>query len=90
MEKPTSKKTRFELKAAPGSAVSVAGTFNDWDPTKNPMKDNPGSGHYKAVIALPPGKNEYKFVVNGEWCVDPNCPEWAPNNCGTLNSVLHV
>jgi 1,4-alpha-glucan branching enzyme len=89
-KKTSLKKIEFQVGAAAGSKVSVAGTFNNWDPDKNPMKDNPDSGHYKTVVALAPGRYEYKFVVNGEWRVDPNCSEWAPNSHGSLNSVLSV
>jgi len=80
----------FQVTAAPGSKVSVVGTFNDWDPEKNPMKDNPDGGPYKTVIAIPPGKYEYKFVINGAWCVDPNCSERVPNCHGSLNSVICI
>ncbi|MFZ4395041.1 MAG: type IV toxin-antitoxin system AbiEi family antitoxin [Kiritimatiellia bacterium] len=86
----TLKKVVFQLTSAPGGKVSVAGSFNNWDPEKNPMKETAGSGLYKATIAVPPGKHEYKFVVDGEWQMDPNCTEWVPNCHGTLNSVLCV
>ncbi len=90
MKKSAGKQVRFELEAEAGSAVAVAGTFNDWDPTKNPMKDNPDSGKFATAVKMSPGKHEYKFVVNGEWIIDPNCKDGAPNDCGSLNSVLHV
>ena len=90
MKKAALKKIAFQLTAAPGSKVSVAGTFNNWDPGKNPMKNNPENGHYKTVIAVPLGKHEYKFVVNGDWQVDPKCSEWVPNCHGSLNSVITV
>ena len=93
MKKVASKKGKqisFQITAAPGSTVYVAGTFNDWDPKDCPLKDNPNSGIYKATLALPPGRHEYKFVVNGEWHVDPNCSEWVPNGQGSLNSVVSV
>ncbi|OGV81136.1 MAG: hypothetical protein A3K18_09315 [Lentisphaerae bacterium RIFOXYA12_64_32] len=81
---------RFEVSADPKSQVFVAGTFNNWNPTASPLKDNPDSGHYKATLSLPRGKHEYKFVVNGVWCMDPNCQDWSPNPYGGLNSVLQV
>ena len=84
------KRVQFELSVEPGSEVFVAGTFNNWNPTANRMKDNPGSGHCKATLVIPAGTHEYKFVVNGVWTADPNCEEWAPNGCGSLNSVLHA
>jgi 1,4-alpha-glucan branching enzyme len=86
----TERNVRFELSAEPGSQVFVAGTFNNWNPTANPLKDNPDSGHFKAVVRVPTGTHEYKFVVNGVWTADPECPDWAPSGCGSLNSVLHV
>jgi len=84
------KKVKFELEAEAGSSVSVAGTFNGWDPTKNPMKDNPHSGKFVTTLLLAPGRYEYKFVVNGDWRVDPNCTEWTPNDCGSLNNLMTV
>ena len=84
------KRVRFELSAEPGSRVFLAGTFNNWSLTANPLKDNPDSGHFKAALRVPAGTHEYKFVVNGLWFLDPKCPAWAPNVYGSLNSVLHV
>ena len=84
------KNVNLQLAVKPGSEVFVAGTFNDWDPKQHRMSDNPGSGHCKITLVLPPGRHEYKFVVDGEWLVDPNCPESVPNAQGSLNSVLTV
>jgi len=84
------KKVSFQIKAEPGSAVFVAGTFNQWDPTQYRLRDNPDSGEYKIKLTVPPGRHESKFVVNGVWCADPNCLDWVPNSQGSLNSVLTV
>ncbi len=84
------KRVSFQLTADPGSDVFVAGSFNHWNPTQHRMSDNAGSGHFKATLVLPAGRHEYKFVVNGEWRVDPNCPESVPNESGTMNSVVPV
>jgi 1,4-alpha-glucan branching enzyme len=81
---------QFELSAPPGSRVFVAGSFNDWNPTQHRMVDNPGSGHCKVTVDLPPGRHEYKFVVDGVWHIDPNCPQWVLNGQGSLNSVISV
>jgi 1,4-alpha-glucan branching enzyme len=81
---------RFELAAPTGSTVSVAGSFNNWDPQQHPMCDNPCEGIFAATVPLCRGRHEYKFVVNGEWCTDPKCSESVPNACGTLNSVVEV
>ena len=78
----------FELPAEPGSDVFVAGSFNDWDPTGKQMTYR--DGVYAAVAYLAPGRYECKFVVDGVWTVDPECPHAAPNDQGTLNSVVVV
>jgi 1,4-alpha-glucan branching enzyme len=88
--KASARDVRFELAAGPGSKVFVAGTFNGWDPTVNPLKDNPDSGHFKATLCVPKGIHEYKFVVDGAWIADPNCPETVPDGHGSINSVLCV
>ncbi len=84
------KKVEFLLAAEPGNDIFVDGTFNGWDAGANPLKGKPKAGHYKTALRLPPGRHEYKFVVNGEWRLDPNCPERTPNGHGSLNSVINI
>lgn len=83
-----SKRVKFEIQAEPGSEVYVAGTFNSWNPKQNKLREK--TGVYSATLLLPKGRYEYKFVINGVWCVDPKCQEWVPNNYGSLNSVVSV
>ena len=85
-----SKRVEFKFRTEPGKEVFVAGTFNDWNPKKQQLKDASGTGAYSAALWLTPGKVEYKLVVDGVWCVDPDCPEWVRNQYGSLNSVLTV
>ena len=84
------RKVEFQLTAEPGCKVFVAGSFNNWDAAQFPMLDNPDSGRFKAKLDLPPGRHEYKFVVNGEWRLDPNCADRVTNGKGSLNSVVAV
>ena len=84
------RKIEFRLQAEPGSKVFVAGSFNDWDPASLPLQPAVDGGGYRATLLLPPGRHEYKFVVNGVWRMDPACPDWVPNAIGTLNSVLCI
>ena len=39
---------------------------------------------------LPPGRYEYKFVIDGKWKIDPRAHQFSPNSFGTLNSVIEV
>jgi 1,4-alpha-glucan branching enzyme len=84
------KRVSFRVTAPAGSEVCVAGSFNGWDPTKKLLKDKDDSGVYTGVAMLHRGTYEYKFVVNGEWCVDSSNPNFVITDLGTMNSVLSV
>jgi 1,4-alpha-glucan branching enzyme len=82
------KRVTFNVKGEPGSKIYVAGSFNDWDPSKNKLVEK--KGNFSVSMLVPTGRHEYKFVVNDVWTVDPNCADWVPNGCGSLNSVVVV
>jgi 1,4-alpha-glucan branching enzyme len=69
--------------------VYVAGDFNQWSATANPMQKD-GSGVWTAVIPLKPGKYQYKFVVDGNWKQDPLNPDAADDTFGGRNSVKSI
>lgn len=83
------KRVVFRLRADKGSEVLVAGSFNGWDPGRHQLKPAT-NGEYRLIVYLPKGRYEYKFVVNGTWCVDPECEDWQPNGMGSINSVIDV
>lgn len=78
------KRVTFALDANPGQRVFVAGSFTDWDSKKKPLKDKNGSGQYAVTMLLAPGTYEYKFVVDGDWCMDPSAVDWIANELGSL------
>lgn len=78
----------FKVSGEPQNEVFLAGSFNDWDPAQNKLRYKDGA--WSATLLLPPGRYEYKFVINGVWCVDPHCCEWTANVLGSLNSVVNV
>ncbi|MEG1788783.1 MAG: glycogen-binding domain-containing protein [Kiritimatiellia bacterium] len=80
----------FSVRAEVGSKVFIAGCFNNWAPTAKQLVDKDGTGVYACSLNLPKGKYEYKFVINGTWCADPECTDWVQNAMGTLNSVKIV
>ncbi len=82
------RRVTFELCAEPGSEVFVAGTFNNWNPGEKQLRYR--DDVYTAMLLLPKGRHEYKFIVDGTWCIDPECSDWVPNGMGSLNSVIHV
>lgn len=49
MKKTARRKVTFRMPAEPGSRVSVAGTFNDWDPDKHLMTDKTEPGVFQVA-----------------------------------------
>ena len=90
--KPPSKKsaaTVFTYEAAQANQVSVAGSFNEWNPgTVIAKKDK--KGKWTAKVTLAPGTYEYKFVVDGSWVIDPANSRTVYNSVGSQNSVIEV
>ncbi len=83
-------RVNFSVRAETGSRVFLAGSFNNWDPTSKEMSDRNGDGIYATTISLAPGSYQYKYVIDGTWCADPECADWVQNEHGTLNSVKLV
>jgi len=80
---------RFQLDAPDAKSVFVAGEFNQWNATANPLtKDE--SGKWNTALKLKPGRYAYKFIVDDQWRPDPGNPESAPDGLGGQNSVKIV
>ncbi len=68
-------------------SVSLAGTFSDWRlVTMKKQKD----GSHMVTVPVAAGMHEYKFLVDGQWVVDPDHSAWTPNPYGTLNSIVQA
>ena len=79
----------FTLKMPQAQSACVAGSFNNWDSKKTPMRKDASAG-WKASVPLAPGRHEYRFVVDGQWISDPNARESVKNQFGSTNSVVVV
>ena len=79
-----------DVHADKGKSVYLAGVFNQWSLTAKKMAYKAKSGIYTATIKLAPGSYEYKFVIDGTWCADPENANSVPNDQGTFNSVIDV
>ena len=78
----------FVLSAPDARAVSVAGTFNQWDARATPLVRTGANGMWTATLELPPGQHQYAFVVDGvRWVPDPTAPA-VDDGYGRRNSVL--
>jgi beta-lactamase regulating signal transducer with metallopeptidase domain len=79
----------FELNQFPGARiVAVAGTFNGWNQSQY-LFERVGN-EWICRVSLPPGKYQYKFIVDGNWLVDPRNPIVVHDDRGFENSQLIV
>lgn len=83
--------TSFIFEDAAAQSVHLAGSFNNWSTSADPMQKD-AQGRWTLVKQLPPGSHQYKFVVNGgqAWKSDPNNPNGADDGFGGKNSLLEV
>ncbi len=82
-------KVTFSLENADANEVFLIGDFNKWNPKTHPMKSD-GDGAWIRNVVIPPGKYEYKFMVDGQWKEDPQNDQLNPNCFGTYNSIINV
>jgi len=79
----------FELKKFPDAGtVIVTGSFNHWDTQGYRMIKE--GGRWIFPYYLRPGKYTYKFIVDGNWILDPSNSLYEQNEYGTNNSVLWI
>lgn len=70
-------------------SVSVAGSFNGWNPTAAPMVREDGT--WTILLVLPPGSHEYMFVEDGvDWITDPRAPSTRQDGFGGANGLLEI
>jgi 1,4-alpha-glucan branching enzyme len=88
--------TTVSLEAPAAKEVFLAGSFNDWKTGALAMKRE-NNGRWSVDLALPPGRYEYKFVVDGKWCCDVRdgglvemIEDGVRNELGTMNRVLEI
>ena len=68
--------------------VRIAGSFNNWDRFGPTLTRK--NGVWQIDLYVRPGKLTYKFVVDGEFILDPDNPLWEQNRFNTGNSVLWI
>ena len=81
-------KIRFGVECPGAKTVHLAGEFNQWQPWRM-RRARKGKDVFVVVLALEPGRYEFKYVVDGEWVCCPHA-ERVPNAFGTENSVIEV
>jgi len=81
--------TTFRLKGYPdASLVVLTGSFNNWHQSQLLFARE--GGDWVCRVDLDPGVYRYKFVVDGDWLLDPTNPDTAEDEAGNVNNVLEV
>jgi len=83
------REVEFSFFAPEAHEVYLAGDFNHWDFESMPMRRSK-DGNWSVQTILPPGRYEYKFLVDNRWIEDSSAAELAANSFGTQNLVLRV
>jgi len=83
------RRVTFSFESSDAKEVILMGDFNDWNPKRHPMKTD-GNGVWNKTVIIPPGKYEYKFLIDGDWREDPRNDQTCPNCFGTQNNLLNL
>ncbi len=80
----------FVLNSPGAESVYLCGDFNEWSPASLPMIPRVEGRLWERRLMLPPGRYEYKFIVDGIWLHNPDAGKNVRNVFGSLNSVAEV
>jgi hypothetical protein len=90
-ERSDGRPVQFVFVARDARVVTIAGDFNDWNPTATPLHRAGAEGVWSIVLPLSPGRHLYSFVVDGRrWVPDAEAPRAPENEFGTESSVVLV
>ncbi|KAF5197723.1 Ptst-like protein [Thalictrum thalictroides] len=68
------------------SEVLLVGSFDGWTSQRKMQQTSPGI--FSLYLRLYPGRYEFKFIVDGEWTIDPLRP--IVNNNGHQNNLIII
>lgn len=88
--RPTSTGVLFVQPAGDVRHIAVAGDFNNWSATANPMRRNREIGVFETLIPIAAGRHQYRLVIDGIWQADPYNPQQQHNEYGEPNSIVVV
>lgn len=81
--------TTFKLKGyADARVVALAGSFNNWHESELLFARE--GDEWVCRIDLTPNRYTYKFVVDGNWLLDPSNPDTEEDEYGNPNSLLII
>jgi hypothetical protein len=81
--------TTFRLRGhADARVVALAGSFNGWNQSQ--LLFGREGDEWVCRLDLDPGVYTYKFVVDGNWLLDPSNPSTQEDEAGNVNNLLEI
>ena len=68
--------------------LMIAGDFNHW--VAEPLLFRDPKGLWQRVVQMRVGRYRYKFLVDGEWKLDPSAPVQKDHSFGIRNSYIEI
>ena len=84
-----SKNVQFALTKVKAKTIQIAGEFNNWDPSKSALTRDK-AGKWSISFPLRNGSYQYKYVIDGQWVIDPQNKKTMETEIGGMNSVITV
>ncbi|MFG0244077.1 MAG: AAA family ATPase [Phycisphaerales bacterium JB054] len=78
----------FVQPGALGRRVQIAGSFSNWQPID--LIHDAESATHAIRLDLPPGRHEYRLIVDGTWTADPYNTDWILSEFGEPHSLVDV
>jgi chromosome partitioning protein len=84
------KEVSFAMESSGAKDIYVTGDFNDWKINDESRLARGENGCWEKRVRLPHGRYRYKFVVDGEWTVDPKNQAREINAFGSFDSLMEI
>jgi 1,4-alpha-glucan branching enzyme len=87
----TSSGVRFVFTHPTARRVTLAGSFNQWSVSSNPLVREKPAGVWTTIVPLPAGEHLFMYVVDGtEWVTPPLAEDYIDDGFGSRNGVVVV
>ncbi|MCG3176048.1 MAG: Nitrogenase iron protein [Candidatus Omnitrophica bacterium] len=80
----------FMIRAGSAREVHLLGDFNGWSASTDTLLWQKEEGVWQKRVFLEPGRYRYKFLVDGQWVIDPQNERVEPNPYGGVDSIIDV
>lgn len=80
----------FHMPAPQARSVALVGEFNQWRGEAAVRLEKGEDGVWRGRLRVPPGNYQYKYLVDGQWVLDPENPLRVVTDNGIVNSLIRV